>query len=208
MMMFQQYANMTRPTMSQNEQDLPQNFEKINLDDQTNINNDKDIVDSLTYYFSIDNLNKDYFIRSRLDSEGYIDASHIINFNKMKANSVTIEKIDNILNKFNTVIETQVRDNNLYLRHKNWDTINDRLTHLSEIKQSKTKNATIQNNNYVHMQNNFYYNFSPQMMLQNMDCNPYMVNQRMPSIPQMFNPYAYQQQSNIYSNQTNKDNHI
>jgi len=208
MMMFQQYANMTRPTMFQNEQDLPQSFEKINLDEQNNINNDKDIVDSLTYYFSIDNLNKDYFIRSRLDSEGYIDATQIINFNKMKSNSVTIEKIDNILNKYSTIIETQVRDNNLYLRHKNWDTINDKLIPLSEIKQSKTtKNPIIQNNNYVHMQNNFYYNVNPQLMLQNMELNPYMVNQRMPSIPPMFNPYSYQQQQPNMYNQS-KENHI
>ena len=34
------------------------------------------------YYFSIENLNKDFFIRSKLNEEGYLEAEEIINFNK------------------------------------------------------------------------------------------------------------------------------
>ena len=43
----------------------------------------------------------------------------------MKVNSVTIDKIQNILNEFDTTIETKVEGEKLYLRNKNWETIKD-----------------------------------------------------------------------------------
>ena len=49
-------------------------------------------------------------------------------------------------------------------------------------------------NNYVHTQNNYYYQFSPQMMYpQNMELNPYM-NAQMMGAPQMpfFNQFQFQ----------------
>jgi len=120
-----------------NNYDVTQNFQKINLDDQNNITSDKNIVDSLIYYFSIENLNKDYFIRSKLDENGFLEATEIMNFNKMKVNSVTIDKIQNILNEFDTTIETKVEGEKLYLRNKNWETIKDKLLPIEKIQQQK-----------------------------------------------------------------------
>jgi mRNA-degrading endonuclease YafQ of YafQ-DinJ toxin-antitoxin module len=59
-----------------------QDFQKINLNDETSHNNDKGIVDHLNYLFSIENLNKDHFLRSKLDENGFIEAGDVITFNK------------------------------------------------------------------------------------------------------------------------------
>jgi len=195
-----------------NNYDVTQNFQKINLDDQNNITSDKNIVDSLIYYFSIENLNKDYFIRSKLDENGFLEATEIMNFNKMKVNSVTIDKIQNILNEFDTTIETKVEGEKLYLRNKNWETIKDKLLPIEKIQQQKKKNNKIQNTNYVNMQNNYYYQVSPQYMnpQQQMEFNPYMMQQMM-GMPQMqvpMHPSQYQQfhQQDNYNQQNFNNN--
>jgi len=77
-------------------------------------------------------LNKDSFIRGKLNEDGYLDADAIINFNqyisfniRMKKNSVTVEKLKELLKQFDTIIETKTEDEKIYLRNKNWETIRD-----------------------------------------------------------------------------------
>ncbi|CAO3595758.1 unnamed protein product [Absidia cylindrospora] len=42
------------------------------------------ILQQIEYYFSIDNLCKDMFLRGKMDSEGYVDLSLLANFNRVK----------------------------------------------------------------------------------------------------------------------------
>ena len=139
----------------------------------------------------------------------------------MKVNSVTIEKIQNILNEFDTTIETKVESEKLYLRNKNWDTIKDviliiklkKLLPIEKIQQQKKKINKIQNTNYVNMQNNYYYQVSPQYMnpQQQMEFNPYMMQQMM-GMPHMQNQMhpsqfqQYQQQDNFNQQNFNNNN--
>jgi la-related protein 1 len=111
-----------------------QDFQKLTFDESTSsdVTPDKKIIDSLEYYFSIENLNKDSFIRGKLNEDGYLDADAIINFNqyipfniRMKKNAVTVEKLKELLKQFDTIIETKTEDEKIYLRNKNWETIRD-----------------------------------------------------------------------------------
>ena len=43
----------------------------------------------------------------------------------MKKNSVTVEKLKELLKQFDTIIETNTEDEKIYLRNKNWETIKD-----------------------------------------------------------------------------------
>jgi len=201
--------------------DYIQNFQKIDLEAE-----DKRILDALEYYFSIENLNKDSFIRGKLDENGYLNAEEIITFNKMKKASVTIEKIREILNKFDSVIESKVENDKLFLRNKNWETIKDKLTSLETIQEQKKKKQQYhvhQNNNYVSMQNNFYYQFNPyahqhlfpgaieQQQQQAAYFNPQMMGGYQPNIPfqQMYGQYpnSFQQQPPQDNPQDNNNNY-
>jgi len=190
MMNSQQFFGMMSPQMQNFQQFYPQetteSFSKINLEESSN---DDAIINQLEYYFSLENLNQDHFLRSKLNEQGFLNAKEIINFKKMKAHSVSIEKIQNILQKFNTVIEPQVIEGELFLRNKNWDMIKDKITPINEIPQKKP--TTIQNTNYFHLQNNFYYNVSPQFMMPQGQ-QPFMM-------PGMMGMYPMQSKSN-YSN--------
>ena len=120
----------------------------------------------------------------------------------MKVNSVTIEKIQNILLQNKTTIETKVENEKLFLRNYNWETIKVNLTPIEQIQQKK-KGPKVQNNNFVHLQNNYYYNFNPHMMY------PQQIQQQWDSLAmqqmqmqqmgmlganQFQNPYAFQNQ--------------
>jgi len=196
MMHPQQFFGMMNPQMMMPQQQpfqqetTTENFSKITLEEA----GDDTIMKQLEYYFSPENLNQDHFIREKLNDQGFLNAKEIINFKKMKAYSVSIEKIQNILEKFNTEIEPQVLGGELFLRNKNWDTIKEKMTPLNEI--TKKKQTTIQNTNYVHMQNNFYYNVSPQMMMMPQGQQPYMMPGMMMGYP--MNP-VFQGKSNNYS---------
>jgi len=194
MMNPQQYFGMMNPMMQNFQQFIPQetteSFSKITLEETST---DDAIIKQLEYYFSIENLNVDYFLRSKMNEEGFLNAKEIINFKKMKAFSVSIEKIQNILQKFNTVIESQVTEGELFLRNKNWDTIKDKITPLSDIKEKKS--PTVQNTNYFHLQNNFYYNVPPQFMMSQGQPQPFMP---MPSM-MGYQPHPFQSKQN-YSN--------
>jgi len=56
----------------------PMNTNSMNIVDTS----DKGILESLEYYFSIENLNKDGYMRSKMNEDGYIDCNEIVVFNK------------------------------------------------------------------------------------------------------------------------------
>ena len=43
---------------------------------------DKLIIDALSYYFSEENLNKDYYMRSIMNNDGFVEANAVTTFNK------------------------------------------------------------------------------------------------------------------------------
>ena len=120
----------------------------------------------------------------------------------MKLNAVTIEKIQNILEQNKTTIETKVENDKLYLRNINWETIKhvklnikQNLTPLEEI-QSKKNPKKMYYGNYVHMQNNYYYNFTPPFMPPRMmGLDPNLAQQMAYAQMNMFGNY---QQQNPY----------
>jgi len=159
--MYQQQQWMTNPSTP----NLTSGTKSMSLDE--NADPEQKIMDTLEYYFSIENLNKDYYFRKQLDENGYIDSDIIMTFNTMKKYSVTKEKIKEILKKFDGIIEMNTKDDSLLLRNKNWETVKDKLYDLETVKEihsSKKTKPQVQNNNFVSMQNNYYYGYNPQQM--------------------------------------------
>ncbi len=139
-------------------------------------NSEKSISECLEYYFSEENLNKDFYIRSRMNQDGFIDAYEIVNFNKMKNRGVTVEKIEDIV-KTNTgsIIEYAVSEGRLYLRNRDWESFRERLTPVEALQMQKKFGKKPQMYNYVNMQNNYFLQM------------PHMYMQGYPGIdPQMF----------------------
>lgn len=144
-------------------------------------NSDKSVLESLEYYFSEENLNKDSYIRSKMSDEGFVEAIEIVNFNKMKNKGVTLERLEEILesNK-DSVLETVLSEDKLYLRNREWESIKEKLLPLESILQQRKFNKKNFNStmNYVSMQNNFFYQmqptggmYPPNMMMPGMDMN-------------------------------------
>jgi len=95
----QQYNNPeTQQNYESNNEYYNQNLQK-HLEEDNSTDPDTRICNTLNYYFSIENLNNNYHIRSLLDSQGYVLAEEIMNFNKMKNNAVTLEKKSKIYSK-------------------------------------------------------------------------------------------------------------
>jgi len=204
----QQYNNPeTQQNYESNNEYYNQNLQK-HLEEDNSTDPDTRICNTLNYYFSIENLNNNYHIRSLLDSQGYVLAEEIMNFNKMKNNAVTLEKIQDILKKFDTTIEQVVIDKKLYLRNKNWDNIKDKLVNIESIKQEKSNKKT----KYVNYQNNYYIQFNPYQMgnpysqqnyPQQQQIDPMMMQQMMMNNPMMMNLQQQQYQQYLFNNQFN-----
>ena len=128
------------------------------------------VLETLHYYFSEENLNKDYYMRSNLDAEGFIEASNIIRFNKMKSKGVTVEMIEEILkNKSTDLIESKVTsDGQLFMRNKDWDSFKDSLVHINALQQQQQQRNLTKRGNYqqtqVNPNNNYYGGMYPGQM--------------------------------------------
>ncbi|CAO3626721.1 unnamed protein product [Cunninghamella blakesleeana] len=55
------------------------------------------ILQQIEYYFSIDNLCKDLFLRSKMNSEGYVDINLLANFNRVKGLTTDLDLIKEAL---------------------------------------------------------------------------------------------------------------
>ncbi|CAO3595547.1 unnamed protein product [Absidia cylindrospora] len=55
------------------------------------------IVQQIEYYFSIDNLCKDMFLRGKMDSEGYVDFKLLANFNRIRGLTTDLDMIHSAL---------------------------------------------------------------------------------------------------------------
>ena len=133
----------------------------------------KEILEYLEKIFGKDNLNKDTYIRNRLQN-GKILVTDIVNYNDIKKNNISAEKILEII-KDSQNLECVNEENKNYIKIKDFDKMN--LLSLEEIIQNK-KNARMQKMqnmpqmgnqpypyngyNYINMQNNYYiYNRYP-----------------------------------------------
>lgn len=148
------------------------NEDEIRLRD----NSDESILEFLTFYLSLDNLNKDLYLRNRIDKNGFIDLVDVANHKKMKYMGVTFDKLSLLLqqNESHPVIETRFEEERVSLRNKDWENIKDTLTNVSHIYNQKKiakKNAyfnAMNNMNYVGMHNNYFFNNFPGTDLEGM----------------------------------------
>lgn len=90
------------------------------------------IAESVDYYFSVDNLNKDGFFRLKLDSDGWVLAQEVLNFKKMKKENVTLADLLAIINK-SEILEKKEVGSQLYIRNKEWDLMKKKLISMDEI---------------------------------------------------------------------------
>jgi len=166
MVLYQQSMQMQNP-MYLNQLYSLNNVSQLKQED--NINIGKSIKESLEYYFSNENLNKDSYTRSKMDENGFIESSEILNFNNMKKQSADLDKLKEIICDKNSNIELKEISGKVYFRNKNWEEIKLNLISIEDLKSLKKIN-NIQNLNYFNLQNNFYYNMVPmdQQGMQNM----------------------------------------
>lgn len=146
------------------------------------------ILESLEYYLSLENLNKDTYTRSKMDDDGFIEASEILKFNNMKKNGADMEKLNELIENNDTLVEKQVRNGKVFFRNKNWNSIEKKLLPIDEIEANRKQKKGQYNMNYYNLQNNFFYT-GP--MMHPMDYNmmyPQMQQMGM-GHPNMMNPY-------------------
>ncbi|SAM06159.1 hypothetical protein [Absidia glauca] len=77
------------------------------------------IAQQVEYYFSIDNLCKDIFLRNKMDSNGYVDLSILANFNRIKGLSTDLSLIHDALTQSPIV---QVTPENKIRKKEGWET--------------------------------------------------------------------------------------
>jgi hypothetical protein len=179
--------NQNKPQVYQEQVDVNEHL----LKEGTN----EGVLQYLENFLSLENMNKDLYLRNRLDSEGYISIRDLANFNKLKRNGITGEKIEELVkSNENPVIEcaslNSGKNNELYVRNREWDGLKEQLLSKEQIyqqnKQAKKYNNTL---NYVSLQNNYFINTvphgsypsTPEMMM-----NPGQMGQMQMGYPGMY----------------------
>ena len=169
-----------------------QHFFHPQQDDMQHNLAEKGVKESLEYYLSLDNLNKDLFIRKLIDHDGYIAIDEILKFNQMVKNNATNDTILQIVDE-SKIIEQAVIGDKVFLRNKLWNDLKNNLVPLEELESKKNnKKQGNYNYNYVTMQNNYFMPMAP------MD-NQMMMHGGMPNMNQ-FMPH-----SNMMGNMGNQN---
>ena len=120
----------------------------------------KGVKESLEYYLSLDNLNKDLFLRKKIDINGYIEVDDILKFNNMVKNNATHDTIKDVL-KESKVVEEKISGGKTYLRNKLWEEIKHNLISIEDLETKKSHKKGNYNYNYVTMQNNYFMPMMP-----------------------------------------------
>ena len=143
-------------------------FNQNNYNQIPELKEDKDILTYLENIFNENNLNKDLYIRYRINENGQILINDLLNYNSLKKNNITQEKIIELI-KDNQNLEYQEIDNKGYIIIKNFKNMN--LNTIEKIKSNKKayKMQRMQQNmfqnmifnpymasNYIYMENNFF----------------------------------------------------
>ena len=110
---------------------------------------EQSILEILEYYLSEKNLNKDFYLRTKIDQEGFVDSKELLTFNRIKSRGLTSENIVEILRDGNSdVIETRVTlDGTFLLRNKDWDSFENKLTPIDILYAERKKNFKSKQNN-------------------------------------------------------------
>jgi len=153
---------------------------------------DVSIISFLEQYLSLENLNKDLYLRNRIDENGFIDCEEIVNHNKFKKLNISIMRLVEVLNENaeHQVIEAMMTTNEkIVVRNRNYESIKDQLLSKEQIYQQKKAQPKMMNNmaynpymnmggspnmnlNYVTLQNNYFFTGMPQDG--NLGYNPYV----------------------------------
>lgn len=139
-----------------------QNLNSNQLQNHDDHLNGKGVKESLEYYLSVDNLNKDIYLRKQIDEEGFVDVNVILNFNNMKRHNANLSSVKEVLSDKECSLEDKTVGEKLFIRNKNWSNLKSTLLSLEEIEQQKNIKKNY-NYNFVTMQNN-YYMMDPNMM--------------------------------------------
>jgi len=143
---------------------------------------DVSIITFLEQYLSLENLNKDLYLRNRIDENGFIDCDEIVNHNKFKKLNISIMRLVEVLNENaeNPVIEAMMTTNEkIVVRNRDYEGLKDKLMSKEQIYQQKKTQPKIMNNmvynpymnmggsqgmnlNYVTLQNNYFFTGMPQ----------------------------------------------
>jgi hypothetical protein len=157
--MYHEMQTQSNPNVNANRSDqyINANY-NINVNQQQNVQQDfvkqeETLFEMFEQYFSEDNLNNDYLIRSSLDDEGYLNSMHILNWNNMIQKGVTLEQLrDTFKDEASKIVESKVNsDGSLGLRNRNWESIKEKLKPMDIIYQQ----YMMMNRMYM-MQQNYY----------------------------------------------------
>jgi hypothetical protein len=125
---------------------------------------DKAIVEYLAEYLSIENLNKDLYLRNRIDENGYIEGTEIANHYKLKNMGITLERLTEILNENveHPIIEAGLtEDDKVIVRNRDFENIKSEMVSKETIFQNrKVRSQHVpqqQTLNYVTLQNNYFF---------------------------------------------------
>lgn len=168
---------------------------------QSNSEQEESIIGILDYYFSYNNLNKDYYIRSKMDEDGWLNANYILTFNKMKQRDIDLNKLKEVLSTSHSdIIETKTINGDLNLRNKDWDSFKNNLTGLKDLQNFRNEMKLI---------NQFNKQIALQQHMINPNANVYEGMWSMGQMPNYQMPYnTYQQQFDFHSMQRGNVNNI
>ena len=135
-------------------------FDSININNnnqyQNNYQNiifkdDKDILSYLENTFGENNLNKDLYIRNRINDKGEILIDDLLNYHVLKKNNISSEKIIELI-KNNQNLEIIEIDNKKYIYIKNYNNLK-----LNPVEQIYANKKAFKMKQQYYFQNPFYY---------------------------------------------------
>ena len=135
------------------------------------LNNDKDILSYLESIFEENNLNKDLYIRYRLTDKGQISVNDLLNYNSLKKNNITAQKIKDLIQGNQNLEYSEVENNGIItvknFKNMNLNTIDQINANKKTYKMMRAQQNMYQNQmgfntyypynyNYIYLQNNIF----------------------------------------------------
>lgn len=169
--------------MPMNPTNFNQGFNQLDREDQHHSIGEKGIKESLEYYLSLDNLNKDLFIRRKIDNNGFVLVEDILKFNNMVKHNATTDTIKEVVQESEVIEENNIEGKSA-IRNRNWEDIKKKLISIEELEMRKQKKGN--NYNFVTMQNNYFMSmmpYDPMMMGQMQGMGNFMPPSMMGGMP-------------------------
>lgn len=91
-------------------------------------------------YLSFENLNKDVYLRSAMDRNGWVNLNTFTSLNRVKEMKITKEVLAQLITSVESQdIEFEVRRNEIYIRNRKWNEFSAYLNDIATIKNEKLK---------------------------------------------------------------------